>query len=63
MNKLKERRKAAKMTQAQLSEKSGVDIRIVQALEQGYRDINKAAAATVRDLARAVGCTVEDLLD
>ena len=56
------KRKAAKLTQRELAERSGLSIRTLQYYEQGVLDINKAAAATVCRLALALGCTMEDLL-
>ena len=63
MNKLQERRKAAELTQAKLAEASGVNIRMIQAYEIGRKDINQAAAQTVKKLADVLGCLVEDLID
>lgn len=57
------RRQDKRLTQKMLSEKSGVNIRMIQHYEQGVKDINKAQAITVYRLAQALGCTVEDLLD
>ncbi len=59
---LKVKRQAAGLSQAGLAEKSGVNVRLLQYYEQGAKDINKAAAITVLDLARALGCAMEDLL-
>lgn len=63
MNKLQERRKAAELTQAKLAEASGVNIRMIQAYEIDRKDINQAAAQTVKKLADVLGCRVEDLID
>ena len=63
MNKLQERRRAAELTQAKLAEASGVSIRMIQAYEIERKDINQAAAGTVKKLAEALGCRVEDLID
>ncbi len=41
----------------------GVPIRQLQLLEQRQRDINKARAITVFALAKALGCTVEALME
>ena len=51
------------LSQSQLAEKSGVSVRMVQYYEQGAKDLNKAAAATVRHLAQALDCRMEDLID
>ena len=63
MNKLQERRKAAELTQAKLAEASGVSLRMIQAYEIDRKDINQAAAQTVKKLADVLGCRVEDLID
>lgn len=62
MSKLKEMREASGMTQKGLAEKSGVSLRMVQYYEQGYKDINRAAAETVAAIAGAVGCQPTDIL-
>lgn len=51
------------MSQKDLAEKSGVNLRMVQYYEQGFKDIKKAQAATVQKLAKALECTMEDLLN
>ncbi len=59
---LKHQRRLVGMTQQELSERSGVKLRMIQAYEQNYQDISKAEAATVIRLARALSCDVEDLI-
>ena len=56
-------RKAADMTQAKLSERSGVTLRSIQLYEQRQKDINKAQALTLSQLAKALGCQIGDLLE
>ena len=63
MSKLKGIRIASGITQKELSERSGINARIIQYYEQGYRDINKAQAITLYKLAQELKCTVEDLLE
>ena len=63
MTRLQEQRKKAGMTQKELAEKAGVSIRSLQVYEAGYRSINGVAAITVCQLARALGCNVEDILE
>ena len=60
---LRMRRMAAKLSQAQLAVISGVPVRSIQQYEQRRKDLNKAAAETVAALARALFCSVEDLLE
>ena len=60
---LQEIRKARGLSQRQLAEASGVNVRVLQHYEQGFKDINKAAAETVKALADALGVRMEDLLE
>lgn len=50
-------------TQAELAEISGVSLRSIQMYEQRNKDINKASVDTIYRLARALGCTMEDLIE
>lgn len=61
--KLQEIRKARGLTQRALAEASGVNVRLVQHYEQGFKDINKAAGETIKALADALGVRMEDLLE
>lgn len=63
MTNLKNNRIAYGLTQKELSERSGVNVRIIQHYEQGFRDINKAEAMTVYKLSEALGCSVKDILE
>lgn len=56
-------RKARGFTQQQLSEGSGVTLRMIQLYEQRRNDINSASAGTVMRLANVLGCRIEDLLE
>lgn len=60
---LRRRRDAAGLSQAQLARASGVSLRAIQQYEQCKKDINHAQAASVLRLARTLGCRVEDLLE
>ena len=60
---LQRRRKDCGITQRELSEKSGVNLRTIQQYEHRSKDINKAAGATLRALAIALSCQIEDLLE
>ena len=60
---LKTMREFADMTQAELAEKSGVSLRLIQAYEQGYKDINKAQVVTVLCLSEALECDVYDIIN
>ena len=50
-------------TQAELSERSGVSLRSIQMYEQRNKNINKASVDTIYNLAKALGCTMEDLIE
>ena len=56
-------RKARGFTQQELSDASGVTLRMIQLYEQRQNDINKAQVNVVVRLARVLGCDVEDLLE
>ena len=51
------------MTQAELAERSGVNLRMIQNYEQGVKDINKASVVTVLQLAEALGCDVYKIIN
>lgn len=63
MSNLKSIRQDKKLTQIELSEKAGVSVRMIQHYEQGVKDINKAQGDTLRALATALECMIEDLLE
>lgn len=62
-SKLHDIRKARGFTQKQLSEASGVALRMIQLYEQKQNDISKAQVTVVLNLAKALGCDIEDLID
>ena len=59
---LKRIRRSYGCTQAELAERSGVDLRSIQMYEQRNKDINKANGETLYRISRALGCTMESLL-
>ena len=61
--KLQTIRKARGFTQPQLSQASGVSLRMIQLYEQKQNDLSKAQVNVVISLAKALGCEVEDLID
>lgn len=63
MSKLKYLRQERGYSQSKLSEEAGVNVRMIQYYEQGFNDINKAQAITVYKLAKALGVTVEEILN
>lgn len=50
-------------TQSELANHSGVSLRSIQMYEQRKKDINKAGVDTVYRLSKALGCTIEDLIE
>lgn len=63
VSRLQKIRKARSFTQKELSEASGVSLRMIQLYEQRQNDIGKAQVNVVLSLARALGCDIEDLLE
>ena len=62
-SKLSEIRKARGFTQQQLSDASGVSLRMIQLYEQRQNDINRAQVNIVLSLAKALGCEIEDIIE
>ena len=62
-SKLHEIRKARGFTQQQLSNASGVSLRMIQLYEQKRNDISKAQVNVVLSLANALGCKIEDIIE
>ena len=60
---LKRIRMAYGCTQAELAKMSDVSLRSIQMYEQRNKDINKTGVDTVYRLAKALGCTIEDLIE
>ncbi|MCC8162830.1 MAG: helix-turn-helix transcriptional regulator [Lachnospiraceae bacterium] len=60
---LQSRRKIVGMTQAELSRRSGVNLRTLQQYESGAKSINKASVQNVSALAGALGCGIDDILE
>ena len=63
MSKLKQRRTEAGITQKELADKTEISLRTLQHYEQGTKDLTTAAAITVWKIAKALDCTIEDLID
>ena len=63
MKNLKRYRTAPGMSQAQLSNASGVSLRSIQCYEQGVKDINRAEVLSLYKLSKALGCRMEQLLE
>lgn len=63
MSNLKRIRTDAGLNQSGLSESSGVNVRMIQHYEQGFKNINKSTGETLYKLSKALGCKMEDLLE
>ncbi len=63
MKNLKRYRTESGMSQAQLSEASGISLRTIRGYEQGTTDINHGEAIGLYKLAKALGCRMEQLLE
>ena len=60
--KLRECRKKAGLSQAQLAEKAGISVRVYQNYEQGVRDIEKAQLSVLLKICIALDCRMSDIL-
>ncbi len=60
---LKRLRTAYGCSQRELAELSGVSLRSIQMYEQRQKDINHAGVVSVRNIAKVLGCTIEDLIE
>ena len=56
-------RKAQGLTQKQLSELSGVSLRMIQLYEQRQNDINQASGQTINNLSRALCCNFYEIME
>lgn len=63
INKLKTLRVTARLSQAELSIKSGVPIKCIGNYEQGVRDLNRARVDIIYRLSEALNCSIYDLID
>lgn len=62
MAELKELRKLMNLTQKELADKSGINIRQIQKYESGEYDIGNMTLKTAIALSDSLGCDVKDLL-
>lgn len=62
MTNLKKMREKKGMTQAELAEKSGVNLRMIQHYEQGYKDIKNSKVITALSLANALKCDINEII-
>lgn len=62
-SKLKRLRVSSGMTQDDLSQLSGINIKSISAYEQDPIKINKASVDTLYILAESLNCNIEDLIE
>ena len=60
---LKEIRESRGMSQQDLADKSGINKRMIQAYEQGYRNINGAKLTTLVTFCLALECHLSEIVD
>lgn len=60
---LKKIRVANGMTQSELSELSGINIKSIAAYEQSPEKINKASAESIYNMSDCLNCEMEDLIE
>ena len=59
---LQKLRQAAGLSQSQLAEAAGVNVRMYQKYEQGDRDISKAQLTTLLRICKALSCKLSDIV-
>jgi len=60
---LKEIRESRGMSQQDLADKSGINKRMIQAYEQGYRDINGAKLSKLVTFCNVLECHLSEIVD
>jgi len=60
---LKKYRERLGLSQSELAKESGVSVRMIQNYEQRQKDLSKAQTKTLWLLARALKCSMEDLME
>ena len=63
MNTLKKHREKCDFTQEELANLVGISVRTLQDYEQSRKPLQGVRAIAVLNMARVLGCTVEDLID
>lgn len=59
---LSELRKSVGMSQRDLANATGISVRLLQAYEQGVRDINGAKLLTLLQLANVLNCSIDQII-
>ena len=60
---LKEIRQAAGLSQAQLADKTGINVRTLQHYEQGSKNFDNARIDTIMKVCIALNCKLEDIIE
>ena len=63
ISRLKYHRLKNDFSQKELSEESGVSLRMIQQYEQRKKDINMASTSSLYSLARVLNCQIENLME
>lgn len=61
--KLQEARKKAGLSQSQLAEKAGINVRTLQHYEQGSKVLDKARIDTILKVCLALKCRIRDIIE
>ena len=61
-SKLQALRLAAGLSQSQLADKTGINVRTLQHYEQGDKDLNAARITTLLNLCNTLECTLQEIL-
>ena len=61
--KLKEMRQARGLSQSQLAEKTGINVRTIQHYEQGSKNFDHARIDTIMKICIALNCKLEDVIE
>ena len=63
MSKLKTKRMEAGLSQSQLAEKTGMNVRTLQHYEQGSKNFDHARMDTIFRVCLALNCKMEDIIE
>lgn len=61
--KLKELRQARGLSQSQLADKAGINVRVLQHYEQGSKNFDHARIDTLVKICIALNCKLEDVIE
>lgn len=61
-DRLKALRRAAGLSQAQLADAAGLNVRMIQHYEQGVKDLNAAKLTTLLKLCNVFQCGLQDII-